>query len=298
VPLKVLVIGRGLIGGALAELLSRRGHQVLTTGQLVPVHRGIRRPADLATPRGLDALVRSVRSYRPDATVLAHGPTDVDWCEVQPREAIEAHAQPAEALAEIGVAPILVSSDAVFDGSLPIYDETDETTPANAYGYAKLAAERVVAAVSGGSIVRVSVVYGGRGRRLTFADQCADAIRLGLAIKVPYDQFFTPVFIDDACCALTAVVESRERPDLLHVGGPERISRLDFARLLERLSGSAGEHFIAAPRAETCWASRSPNSCLRSTRANQLRGLPLVPIDPAAGLAKLLDRPDPISRPA
>src|SRR5207248_5189630 len=74
-----------------------------------------------------------------------------------------------------------------------------------------------------------------------------------------------------------------------HLGGPRRLSRFEFAVELARRVGAPPGRVVAAPRAATRWASRPPNSCLRSSDfATALGWTSFRPLDPAEGIARFV----------
>ena len=287
-PLRILIVGRGLIGGALAHYLRKHAVSVLSVGRRGSPDRNSV-AIDLETPEGLDALSDLIGTFAPDSLILVHGPTDVAWCENHFDASLGMHQSVAIVSIASGTRTILVSTDNVFDGSSEVYDEGAEVMPANAYGAVKRAAEMVVENSPQNTVIRVSLVYGKGPGRETFATSCLVALRAGATLDVPNDQFFTPVYIEDVVYVLAVLASNSLRPPLLHLGGPTRMSRYDFARLVQRLSGLGTDRVVGLPKARTRWASRPHNSCLCSTLITNARGLEdFRPMPPEAGLRLML----------
>jgi N-acetylglucosamine kinase-like BadF-type ATPase/dTDP-4-dehydrorhamnose reductase len=255
----VVVIGHGLIGGALGRRLAGDGVPVISVAQSSGTLR-----CDLTTPGGRALMLAAVRGAQPGAIVLAHGPSDETWCERAPEAARAAHEGIAATVSGIGVPVILISTDNVFDGSRPCRVVTDPVLPQNAYGRAKLAAEQAVLAESGHVVLRVSPVYGpSDGRhRTNFAQDCLRAARAGEPLRVPFDQAFTPVHVADVARVAAAVaLAPAGAPPLAHVAGPDQLTGADPG-LVE-----------GVPRAITHWASRPAHSSLAGTDLQAVPGL-------------------------
>ncbi|MEU3415798.1 MULTISPECIES: SDR family oxidoreductase [unclassified Streptomyces] len=268
--MSTLVIGSGFVGRAVAAHLLRSGEKAVVASRTPP-------PADPGHPAPWSALdVTDPTAVRRvlDATdaeriVLVHGPSDVTWCEEHPEEALRGHAGAARVVAEAAGDRriVLISTDNVFDGTARAPDETAPTRPANAYGRAKLAAERILAERAATTVLRVSLIYGWEPatapKWLNYFSSCVHRLRTGEHVTAPTDQWTTPVLVEDVA-AVTAAVLRAPAPGLLHLGGPERISRADWARLIARELGLPQDRVTGQPRALGRYASRPENTCLAS----------------------------------
>ncbi len=280
-----LLVGAGFVGGAIGTALTSQGWTTET------VARGGQHKLDLATAGGRAALRRLVQAGSYDLILLCHGPSDVTWCEEHPDEAARAHAGTAQAVSDLGVLVILVSTDNVFPGEHPAYRPQDATDPGNAYGRVKLAAEQAVLA-RGGRVIRVSLVYGWSdgSRRRNFAEQCLLELRAGHQIRAPHDQVLTPVHVDDVAIAVAGYATSAAGEQaLVHVAGPQALSRAEFAALAARAIGAPGGLVVPVPKAETTLACRPAFSGLTSGpfRPDGPLG-DFRPLGPAAGLAAMV----------
>jgi len=290
----ILIVGRGLIGAGVAARLRHMGHPVVGVARSPrPEDDG---PAiDLSTPEGRALLAASVRESAPRCVILVHGPSDVTWCEEAPRTAIAIHEGVAAELADVECPVVLVSTDNVFDGAHALNRTVDPVAPVNAYGRAKLAAERCLPGTGADGpkrvVLRVSLVYGwstGVHRR-NFAEVCLLSATAGRPIEVPGDQYFTPVCLDDVVRVLASVALAPEKaPALAHVAGPEHLSRAAFARIAYETAGARLDLVREVPRADTTWASRPENSSLALSDLSAVPGLEgHRPCSPAQGLAAM-----------
>lgn len=269
-----LVVGSGFVGLGIARRLAAAGELVTVASRhrpgRLPGVRGLRWHALDATEPG--ACGRLVARLEPRRIVLVHGPSDVTWCEEHPAQAVSAHAAAAANFAALaGDARLLmVSTDNVFDGSRPDNSEDTPVSPANAYGRAKLRAERTVLDAAADAVVlRVSLVYGHEpadaGKWLNFFAACAHRLLRGEPVTVPEDQWTTPVLVDDVAEVTAAVLGAEgPLPPVLHLGGPDRVSRAAWASVVAETLGAPPHLVVPVPRADTRYASRPENACLTS----------------------------------
>ncbi|MFF8990251.1 SDR family oxidoreductase [Streptomyces sp. NPDC014983] len=262
-----LIVGSGFVGRAVAERLTALGGSPVLASRTPPP--GSTAPWVRLDATDADACARVVDSVRPDRLVLVHGPSDVTWCEADPERAVALHSAAAAHLtaAARGRRTVLISTDNVFDGSGPDNDEATPTAPANAYGRAKLAAERIVGAAPDATVLRVSLVYGWEpadsAKWLNFFASCAHRLRAGEQVEAPYDQWTTPVPVEDVA-AVTAAVLEPGAPGLLHLGGPDRVSRAAWAEAIADGLGVPRTRVTRVPRARGRYASRPAHTCLTS----------------------------------
>ncbi|MFG1914410.1 SDR family oxidoreductase [Micromonospora sp. NPDC048898] len=268
--MRVLIVGSGFVGRALAAHLIAEGHGAVVASRhpVSPVVGGDPLPWLQLDVTDRAACAAAVRQSRAESVVLVHGPSDVTWCEANPARAEEVHLAGARHLADAaaGRRLVMISTDNVFDGTAQSNDEDSPPRPANAYGRAKLAAERVVRELPSATVLRVSLVYGQEppgAKWLNFFAACADRLRRGEPVAAPVDQWVTPVLVDDVA-RVTAAVACAPAPELLHLGGPDRLSRAEWAGTIARRLGVPDDLVTPVPRATSRYASRPENSCLTS----------------------------------
>jgi dTDP-4-dehydrorhamnose reductase len=187
-------------------------------------------------------IAEAVRSYRPRALIHAAAMGNVDLCETEWERAFlintEAPALLASVCAEVGCRFVMISSDMVFDGERGMYRETDPAGPVNYYGETKrMAEERVLAACPGAVCVRSALIYGAPAYSGTsFSDQMVRRLREGKNVRLFMDQYRSPIAAANLAEALLELAES-DFSGILHLGGPERIDRFSFGRILARSMG-------------------------------------------------------------
>jgi dTDP-4-dehydrorhamnose reductase len=294
---RALVIGSGFVGTGIARHLAACGAQVTLASRgrpaVAPDAYGARWSALDATDP--EACGRLLTRLRPDRIVLVHGPSDVTWCEAHPADAERAHAAVADNVATL--APdariVLISTDNVFDGTAPLNSESAPVRPANAYGRAKHRAEQLLLATAPDAVaLRVSLVYGHEpadaSKWLNFFAACAHRLLRGEQVEAPDDHWTTPVTVDDVARVTAAVLAARAPlPPVLHLGGPDRVTRAEWASVIADALGAPRGLVVPVPKSRTRYASRPENACLTSTALPGLLGI--APVDGiVAGAGRLV----------
>jgi dTDP-4-dehydrorhamnose reductase len=185
---------------------------------------------------------------------------------------------------------VFVSTDLVFDGDRGSYREDDAATPRSIYGQTKRDAEEVVLAASGNAVVRLSLLFGpSRNGRMSFFDEQLAALRGGPGVTLFSDEWRTPLDLATAARALWTVASS-DVAGVLHVGGPERLSRFEMGQRLAAFVGADPSRFTAARRDDV----PSPEPRPRDTSLDSSRWQDLFPSQPwpsfEAALRELLAR--------
>jgi dTDP-4-dehydrorhamnose reductase len=181
----------------------------------------------------------------------------------------------AAAAAAVDARLIHLSTDSVFKGDVPPYDETAAPSPVNEYGRAKAAAETIVRRYDNHVIIRTSLVYG-----LRLMDHgtawMAEALRHGRPVTLFSNQYRNPIWVDSLC---RACLELADHPytGILNVAGRQVLSRADFAlRLLDWWQVSKRETLTIGASEGDVW----PLDCrLDLRRATAVLATPLWGVD-------------------
>jgi dTDP-4-dehydrorhamnose reductase len=240
--MRVLVTGAsGRLGAYLLEALAVQGHDVRGWSGRQPEERAglTLLPVDLADPAALD---RALAEADPDAVLHAAAMGTAEAVRRDPERAravnVAASRQVAAWCGARGRRLVFTSTDVVFDGRGSWYREEEPAEPVLAYGRSKRDAERAVLEAHPGAVAaRLSLLYGpSRWGREGFFDRELAALRRGEPRSYFTDEFRTPLDYRTAATILARLLTTDTR-GVLHVGGPERLSR--FA-LMARVAATLG----------------------------------------------------------
>lgn len=180
--------------------------------------------------RHRDTILAMVRDWKPAAIVHTAYRKD-DRASI-----VDASGHVAEAAVAVGARLVHVSSDAVFAGQIAAYTELDPPSPVNDYGRDKADAEAVVADVDPGAvIVRTSLIYGS-DEPSVHERAVRDAIAGRSSTTFFTDEIRSPVMVGDLAASLVDLATMPEVRGLLHLGGPQALSRATLAVM------TAGRH--------------------------------------------------------
>ena len=230
------------------------------------------RPVDLADR---DAVAAAFREARPDAVIHAAALARIADCRRDPEQARRVNTDAAALLGGLADAAharmVHVSTDLVFDGEHASYREDDPPRPLSVYGRTKADAETAVLAAPRSAVVRVSLLYGPTlAGRPSFFDEQAAALRERRKVTLFADEWRTPIDLATAARALIAVARS-DYTGVLHIGGPERMSRLAMGRRLAALLGADPSVIVAARREDAPAGEPRPrDTSLDSSRWRRL----------------------------
>jgi dTDP-4-dehydrorhamnose reductase len=233
--------GAGYLGTEVCRQAVEAGHGVVATRFRAQPPFGRPLGVDLRDPFEL-----------PDVDVVVH----TAYVQADPEMIVRSTRNVADAAR--GARLIHVSTDLVFDGEHAPYREDDEPRPVSEYGRAKLEAEGFV---RDGLVVRTSLLYGKPGPQEALAAR-DDAVFFE-------DEIRCPTHVVDLAAALLELAEL-DLTGVLHVAGPDAVSRLELARLLGARD----------PRGAPTPPGRARNVALDSSRAASLLSTKIREIQP------------------
>lgn len=235
---RVLVTGATGFLGPYAVAALRRRAEVVASGRT-----GGDRAIDFAA---VEAAVAATAALGVDAVLHLAAASRLAACERDPERAQAVNARAPTALAAVfGARLLFVSTDLVFDGRRAPYAPRDPVAPLSVYGQTKAEGEEGVLA-HGGRVVRLPLLFGpdaaGRG--------ASAMVRQAIAAATPQalftNEYRTPLHARDAAAALADLVLQPASPRIVHLPGPERLSRWEFAQRLCRVHGLPTELLHAA----------------------------------------------------
>jgi len=234
-------------------------------------------PIDLSDPT---QIIQRFREARPQVVIHTAALARIADCQRDPERAFAVNARAAGILAEEAARSearlIHVSTDLVFDGENAPYREDAEPCPLSVYGKTKAEAEKATLASpprqrgeSGPLVVRVSLLYGpSLNGQPSFFEQQTAALRSGQPVTLFSDEWRTPLSLTTAARALL-VLARNPVTGILHLGGPERMSRLEMGQRLAAFLRLPLHRIIAVPR-PTTGEPRPRDTTLDSSRWRRL----------------------------
>jgi len=213
---KVIILGaNGMLGHALRKILSHAiflGHMDL----------------DITDAKRVNDFITH---ERPAVVINTAAYTDVDGCEDNRDHAFAVNGYGpgylAAACAQAGAALVHYSTDYIFDGTRPAYQEEDPPNPINIYGESKLMGEVSIRKnMENYRIIRTSGLFGPNGKN--FVDTILSLSRQMEMVRVVTDQVLKPTYTVDLA-QVTPDIISRA-PGIYHITNDGQCSWYEFAR--------------------------------------------------------------------
>jgi dTDP-4-dehydrorhamnose reductase len=166
---------------------------------------------------------------KPAAAVILLGITNIDDCARNPAASAEVNVRGIMRVIDeahaLGIMPVFVSSDAVFDGGRAYWSEDDAPSPILTYGRQKVEVERHLSSLPPPwIIVRLPKLISPERNAHCFVTGWIEGLARSERILCATDQYFTPAAAPDAARAIAQLVHAGAQ-GLYHLGGRERLSR-------------------------------------------------------------------------
>lgn len=231
----------------------------------------------------LQEIKRLFQDARPHAVIHTAAASDPDFCQdnrtASHKINVDAPIAIAGVCSDYEIPYVFTSTDLVFDGLNPPYREVDPVCPVNVYGEQKVLAEQgVLESYPMAVICRLPLMFGLSGPVATsFIQPMIKALKGGQELHLFVDEFRTPL---SARTAISGLFMSLDKVSgLIHLGGPERISRYDFGTLMAKILKIENARLIPCKHKDIETAAPRPQDIsLDSTKALALgfRPLPLA----------------------
>jgi len=224
--------------------------------------------ADLSAPGEVE---RVLALTQPELILHCAALANLEACENDPEQARQVNAllpgELAAAAAQRSSRMVHISTDAVFDGILGNYSESDAPNPLSVYARTKLEGEQNVLAANPHAVVARVNFYGWSlsGSR-SLAEFFIKNLQEGKSVRGFTDVLFCPLFVNDLAWILLELAE-KSLSGLFHVVSSEALSKYDFGRAIARWFGL--DDSLIAP---SSWkeggliAARSPNLTLSTQK--------------------------------
>lgn len=228
--MKIAVTGaNGLVGSRIIELL----HNEFT---FIPIHQ---ESCDITNKDQVLSYINSI-----DFDILLHlaAYTNVDGAEKESEVAYKINVEGTknifDAVRQKNKKIIYVSTDFVFDGKQPPYDENAFPNPLAVYGKTKYEGEKIIG--KEGMIVRISYPYRAVFEpKRDFARTIKYLLEQNKTITMVTDSIMTPTFIDDIAFSF-AYLFIHYSPEIFHIVGATSLSPYDAGKLIAKVFGFDG----------------------------------------------------------
>lgn len=238
--------------------------------------------ANLCELEKLDALITRLQ---PQAIIHLAAISNTPHCEAYPAETAKLNVDVAIAIAQTcaqrQIPFIFTSSDLVFDGENSPYKEDAPVNPHTVYGQQKAQAEAgIMAAWPEAIVARMPLMFGpsnvdpSKTAPNNFMTRLLEALQAGEPITLFHDEIRNPLSAKVAAqgllLALDLAMNQRHR-GLLHLGGPQAVSRYDLGLMLAKAQGYDPSHLQACSQNDVAFSTARPkNVCTDSTLAHSL----------------------------
>ena len=215
---------------------------------------------------GVEFLVRDLKpegaarvlleELKPKRVLLLAALSRVRDCEEQldlaERMNVDLPREVAEWCGQRGARLIHVSSDLVFGADSPPvggFREEDMPAPVSRYGDTKARGEHgVLLAAPAALVVRLPLLYGDSGGRgLGASDSLLMAVDQGAVPPLFTDEYRTPLEVSQVAAALVELL-GRNDKGLLHLAGPERLTRHDLGLIVLETHGLSPDEAAGSVR--------------------------------------------------
>lgn len=268
---RILILGSsGLTGTILVSLLNE--YKIFTTYHSKKYHKddiyldilsykSLKNSFELAVP---DIVINLTGIYK-----------NLEFCEQNKKLVMNMNCNSLKTISELANKfnsfLVTVSTDQVFDGVKGNYKECDKTCPINHYGKSKAEGEKVVQNIAKKyCIIRTSMLWGKNNSRKTFSEFILDEIKDKNELKLIQDQITSPTYLQNFCEMFYEVVK-KEVFGIIHLSGPEKLSRYEFGRKLLEFSGLDKEKIIPSKRNEFIFGKYFPkDTSLNTDKAKEI----------------------------
>lgn len=257
----------GLVGGYLVRTAARWAPDWDVRGLA-------RREVDLTD----EAAVRRLwREHQPAAVIHCAAISRPAVCEQDPERATKINVGATALLASLASEmPLLFfSSDQVFDGRQGRYVETDRINPINYYGETKAAAEEIVLSNPRHTVIRLALTAGtsSTGDR-SFVEDMRRSVAANLRLTLFTDEFRSPVPAGVVARAIWELI-GRKKPGLYHLGGAERLSRMEIGEALAMSYSELASRLQPGSVAAYHGPPRPPDLSMRCDKIQRLLSFPI-----------------------
>ncbi|MFB2934699.1 NAD(P)-dependent oxidoreductase [Aerosakkonemataceae cyanobacterium BLCC-F154] len=230
--------------------------------------------------RDFQQLKNLFQQIKPAAVIHTAAQSNPNFCQTHPEEStiinVTTSSNIAGLCADYSIPCAFTSTDLVFNGLNPSYQETDLVSPVNLYGEQKVLAEQeMLAKYPQIAVCRMPLMFGIAPLGATsFIQPFIKTLREGKALSLFTDEVRTPVSGKTAAKGLLLALEKVN--GVIHLGGKESISRYEFGKLMAEILELPQDKLTACLQKDVPMAAARPKDVsLNSDKAFALGYQPL-----------------------
>lgn len=240
-----------------------------------------------------DKLKELIDQLSPDIIIHAASLGNVDYCEKHPEEAkivnIEGTRNVIEAAQSINAKLIFLSSNAIFDGETPPYNEQVAPKPVDVYGHTKTEGERLIRnSTLEYVILRLITMYGwpqpnGRGNPVTWV---IENLKKGQKVNIVNDIYNNHLYAAQAAEVLWEIIKEK-KVGIYNIAGGDCINRYQLALKVAAVFDLDSSLII--PVSSDFFANialRPKNTCFDTTKMQEELGIKPLSVDEGLELMK------------
>ncbi|MFK8006102.1 MAG: NAD(P)-dependent oxidoreductase [Saprospiraceae bacterium] len=202
-----------------------------------------------------------LKKHQPDAILHLAANSNPNDCEQNPLSKIinvDVTEYLAQYCADENIPFLFTSTDLIFDGKNAPYTVTNLPNPIMIYGKQKLEAEqRVLKVFPKAIIARMPLMYGLPKNGLGFMNAWLRNLQAGKNVYCFTDEYRTATFAGDAAQGIFALLKNKVS-GVFHLGGPERMSRFEFATQMAEHFGLDKNLIIPSLQKDVNMAAKRP----------------------------------------
>jgi len=184
----------------------------------------------------VDELVGQIKKNKISYAIFSSGQTNIDAIKREvgyfQKINVDNPIKVIKILADLGVVPIYISTDCVFDGSKGDYVEDDKREPQTIYGKQKVMIEDyLINNFKDYLLFRISKIYSSDLVKKNWLADWVEAISEDKAIPCAVDQVFCPTHVMDIVEGIEKLIECEAR-GVYHLANPVKYSKYDLGLAL------------------------------------------------------------------
>ncbi len=245
------------------------------------------------------ALVEKVLSRtKPDVVIHTAALATPDYCDKHQKEAYKTNVVGTKnllsACKKIDAKMVFITTNGVYDGKKPPYDEQSVANPVDWYGKTKVEAEQEVTDSAVPSIImRLITMYGWNNPQERQNPVTWQQVILGdnkTPLNMVNDMYNNFLYSEEAASAIWRAVEKGMWGESFNIAGKDCVSRYDFAVQIAKVFGQDDSMIYPVPMSFfKNFVPRPKNTCFNT--AKMTRALELAPLSCRQGLKHMRDNP-------